>query len=417
MPTDPRTDHSQREPGDASEQTSMPDWPGLIPLGNHEAPAMPTDESVRRLSGRLWSWWKGAAQSDPFLGEDAVRDLRRDGVADTRPPSLPQTYRDQLQQPIVDWFNDASASRVRLVVLPPGGHDHWSDGWMADWAERLDLKILSPPAAGSAQMGSRPSSSGGVDASWPSDDNERPMMIEQLDRWFLRHQDHLEPIRELSWRIDQSSAKMLIVCGSWAYRWLRYFLSSASWLCHSTTIAAMDAAATAAWLIPDAAKRHADPNRPLMIRLTTTGQPVHDENHLPSGDYFATLAAQSRGIPWVAWQWWRRSLRLGPNQDHRDQQRFPDEATLWVTPIEPLPEPVSGDATSRLVLQALLLHDGLRPDQLAMVLPAHEISGAVSRLTSAKWIGWDDDRLRCRPLAYPQIRSLLTTAGFPIGAV
>ena len=182
------------------------------------------------------------------------------------------------------------------------------------------------------------------------------------------------------------------------------------------------------------------------FRLASSGVEVFPQGE---GDapkvFFQRLAAQSRGIPWVAWWLWRESLRVrreepdAQSEDGEEEQEdegevrrepgeeaaidaaargrahAPDE--VFVRPPEALVVPDRHAPDELLMLHALLIHDALTPERLYDVIPTMRDTSIVASLMQAGLIERDGDRVRVRPAAYPAIHTGLLEAGFPQGAL
>ena len=240
------------------------------------------------------------------------------------------------------------------------------------------------------------------------------IVIPQLERWFLRHRNGLVAIRSLLATIDATDRRCVIGCNSWAWEFLKKAVGAQMILPKPLTFEPFDGKRLYDWISRLAAN---EKSRRITFRLPQSGTDVlavNDDGNR-EGDYFDTLAAQSRGIPWVAWHLWRRSLRSDgeDGSEHEvDVEREADEQTLWVAALDEFTLPNPGDESPLLVLQALLLHGSLSVDELRSVLPIVGESPVVSALVSAGLVERKDGQISCRPAAYPAIRRGLSAAGF-----
>ena len=96
-----------------------------------------------------------------------------------------------------------------------------------------------------------------------------------------------------------------------------------------------------------------------------------------------------------------------------------DARTVWVVGTDEVALPRSNEDRALLVLQALLIHGGLTPTELALVLPTTGEPDMLAALVSTGHLQSEPrtHRHRISPMAYPTIRKALKAAGFPTGAI
>lgn len=143
-------------------------------------------------------------------------------------------------------------------------------------------------------------------------------------------------------------------------------------------------------------------------------------------DRLTSLAAKSLGIPWVAWHMWRHILReeLEVKEDEKlakkiaakqaEEEHSKTRLTLWVAALNEYSLPSNAGDDSLLILHALLLHDGLTQEHLALTLP---FTGAYNTANGLLMSGLvyvnEQQELHCTPEAYPAVCQGLKKAGFP----
>lgn len=407
----------------------------MIKLVDYSAPAMPTDESVRRLTDRLTGWLRSPDDEDPFISDDSLATAsggQLDALAS--PPACASLVRD-MDVTFADWIAaNRPSRRVQWVVMPPCDHHNVVRQWAVENGHRL---IQPPPRSrliehpGDDQKPFKIDFGDSIETTDDDENTELPptlIVIPRLERWMLRHQDGLMLIRRLLTEVQRSPHRFVIGCSSWAWLFFETVLDGGQWMHHGLTMRPYDADDLATWLStltdddsPSGPDDHfgADPAQPVRFRLTETGDDVfaRSDDDLDN-DFLATLAAQSDGIPWVAWELWRRSIRLGPgtpdDQADRGDEKFPNERTVWVTPMTKVPSPKRFDSAMLMVLHALLLHDGLTEDELGLTSPSVNLSAGLSALVAAEWVTHRQGRFQCRAAAYPQIIDRLRTAGYSV---
>jgi hypothetical protein len=378
------------------------------PLGQYKWPSLPAEESARLL----WRRWARLFRKKPVkhaIGEDRLqRTLAKVLNEVVSPPACGPLSRE-LSLSLEGWAAEREpAQRTKLIVLPPGD----AQGIVDLWAGEGGHQVLAAPARESLVS---PVRAAALDLR-----GEGLLVVPQLERWFLRQRHGLETVRRLLAEIDAQKRPCLIGCNGWAWRFLVRAVSADTILPEPLTFQPFDAGRLQRWFaelstVPEAAR--------IRFRLPQNGADVMalKEGGIPESDYFTKLAAQSLGIPWVAWHLWRRSLRsvrqeegseAGPGDNFRD-----DEETLWVTAPEDFSLPERHRTTGLLVLQALLIHGSLTAEELRLVLPIVGESFIVAGLIGAGFVELEGKALRCRPIAYPAARSELFAAGFPMGEI
>ncbi|MEO7916031.1 MAG: hypothetical protein ABIR16_00180 [Dokdonella sp.] len=390
----------------------------FVPLGNYKWPALPTQETVRRIasqfSERVVSWFR--KEAEPAVAKDKLHRITRSALDNVvSPPSCGPLIReldDTVSQRVAS--NDAS-NRMTLIVLPP------CDGScvIRTWASENGHDILEPP--------SRDELLNPADVSPLNLDGDGSLVIPRLEQWFLRHHDGLRRLRRLLLELDRIERPCLIGCNSWAWRFLVAAVDADLLLPAPLTFQAFDGTRLRNWFTELA---DSDGMGTLRFRLSNDGKDVMalDDRGTPHNDYFQTLAATSYGIPWVAWQLWRRSLRA-ENGDLSVEavdsikadpvsagsiSKDLDEQTIWIADLEEFKLPGSAKDAALLVLQALLIHGELTASELAQVLPELGTAAVLPALRSVGFIERDGDDYRCHPAAYPSIRSGLSAAGFAL---
>lgn len=360
----------------------------------------------------------------------------------------------------------AHADSLRLIILPPCQEL----GLLAQWARRNGHRIIEPPAgnltaldldadparldtpyAAPALPGSR-AIAGQLVPDLRSGKDGQLLVIPQLERWFLRHSNGLALVRALLATLDNLDRRCVVGCNSWAWAFLQKAAGADLILPHGLTFKAFDAQRLYQWfgmLSPTQlesgeradAQSGQEPdeasNACVTFRLARNGKKVLQmppSNDALSGDaqteYFRILAGRSLGIPWVAWRIWREALRARiEDADKSDNgldgagevpgksepiDTADDGRTVWIAESETFSLPDGREADALLVLHALLIHDALLDDELRAVLPAPTVFAIVPALLSAGYLERRDNRLQCRALAYPSIRSALATGGYPM---
>ena len=369
---------------------------------------MPTQETLRRLldrfSHRLVSRFKN--DDEPAVAKDKLHRITRSALDNVvAPPSCGPLVRELAQTITARISSPDPLTRSTLIVLPPCDRSCV----IRRWADQNDQQILEPPARSELVTAS--------DEPLPALDGDGVLVIPRLERWFLRHHDGLNRLRQLLTALDRLDRPCVIGCNSWAWRYLVAAVDADLVLPSGITYQAFDAERLHHWFSEMVGE---DGLQSLRFRLSDSGKDVMaiDDHGKLQNDYFQTLAATSLGIPWVAWHLWRRSLRaengdLHVNEHDAIDQKL-DEQTLWIAPLEEFRLRDSSRESALLVLQSLLIHGELSEAELAATLPTQGIAAVLPALRTAGFIDRDGDVYQCHPAAYPSIRSGLSAEGFAL---
>ncbi|QDT14393.1 hypothetical protein [Alienimonas californiensis] len=452
-----------RPPPDSPAEDTAPAPAPFRSLGEYAYPAMPADDAVRSWWSRLRQVFVAVEESAPLIAEDRLQRATDGGFAPGRARPSCDPLRRELDAALTDWATgppDPFVPRLQLIVLPPGDGDGDEEGLLAAWAKRHGLDVLAPPPRDGKGGFTAPTSRPPDLRPQPRDDepagrepagsergaeaDARPLVVPRLERWFLRRHNGLEPVRTLLKAIDRADRRVVIGCNSWAWAFLKIAVDAHLVLPAGRTFVAFDAERLSEWFREMAADGSSDP---VSFRLSATGGHVlkqGEQEDASNGDapngaatnYYRTLAARSLGVPWVAWDLWRRSLR-SENLSHRQAEQDaaagngaaangadesasppddPERQTLWVAALEEFTLPARHEPDALLMLQSLLIHGPLTEAELFATLPALQCGGAgvLSALAGAGFVSRSGNRVACAPAAYPSVRAGLSASGFPL---
>ncbi|WP_146533274.1 hypothetical protein [Rubripirellula reticaptiva] len=372
------------------------------PLGNYEWPVRPAEESLRRMAGDLWRTFRRKNEPDPFISDESLRWTNRSRLNEIAAPPACGPVLSELQATFAEWIADQEPSHwLQLVVLPPCDQNDI----VRSWALVNDHVILEPPARDSILD---PES----EFELPEIRGDGVIVVPRLEHWFLRHHNGLREVRTLLHQLSRLQRHCVIGCNSWAWGFLSKVANADSVFPCGLTFEAFHAARLRRWFSELASEGE---DRGRTFRSSIDGKDVFaasDQKETPS-DFFFQLAARSFGIPWVAWHLWRRSIRLGPDQDQGAEPMFADEETLWIAALEDFKMPKQDVDSALLLLQALLIHDTLTAEQIDLVVPLGGV-GVLASLVRAGFVLRQDQQYACAPAAYHVIRTQLDAAGFPM---
>ncbi len=339
-----------------------------------------------------------------------------------------------LEDALHNWFftRDPKAS-VKVVVGPPGSN---VDKTVAALGRRKGWPVYGPPTPGEILAGGN---------SWLDNLDANgllPVVIPRLGNCYLRHHNGLALIgRFLDW-LESTRRRCLVACDSWAWAYLVKALQIDAMLPPPLTLAPIDGKRLQFWL-PTLARsnggrflfREAGSGQPVFMvatgcdelirRNTLRGQMEAFGEWAGASTFAKQLAAYSRGLPEVAWSWWRECLQVTPEADKAISRGLDSEEnwyTVWVKPWSQLPLPSvpnSTGTTESIVLHTLLLHSGTTSELLEILLPFshNQIRRALHQLSAdhlAKVTA--DGCWRVTLLAYPAVRQYMENEGYLVDA-
>jgi hypothetical protein len=395
------------------ETTSL--W-SFVPLQDYLAPAAPAVERVRIGFGRLW---------DRIRSAGAVDD--QDSQVKPGPPSL--AFLDEavpspswseavagLDAALGQWAEGGGApdDQVRVVVSPSGAA---ADEIVGAWANSRQWGIVDPPRTEQILAGGKDWLAGVAQ-------DETPRVLTRLDQFYLRHYDGLELVERLIERLLTTRGPILVGCGSWSWAYLTRTLKIDVALGQPLASQALDHHLLRDWFGQLAAGRFdfcqsGETGSAFVVRKRQRESPGHDDSPGEDSDFLRQLAAFSRGIPLIAWQGWRDSLRLESENPTGETRR---EATLWVPAwsavVLPGPPGAMGPC-DHAVLHELLLQGSTTAELLAHLLPYSlaDLTNSLhvlrkSGLAEVGPQGWQVTRL-----GYPAVRESLREAGYLAGVI
>ena len=405
-----------REAGRAVEAESAL-W-NLIPLSEFKPPAGAAPEAVRSGLHDLWQRLRGSGPHRDGTETDLEMDRPSQKLLDWAAPQPDWAAEEMtgLESSLHSWLVvGATKAGVQTIVEAPLAIVRER---LERWAVGQGYSLLPPPT---------PEQILRVDPDWlnalPLGSGQR-LFLPRLERCFLRHHNGLDLLRRLIEQIDRLQPDLLLVCQSWAWRYLCQVEQIDAVLGAPLTPASFGDAELNRWLCGAAEKSSP---YDLVFREASTGKTVLDTLHQSHSDdpnrssFLKHLAARSRGNPRVAWDIWRRSLLTAKDstvEKEAEEAAAGDKGyTLWVRPWDEvqLPDLVGGTTPlDGMVLYALLQHGGLPQAILADLLPAaiSQVVYSLYQLRRAGLVQTESDEWQPTPAGYPAVRRFLAEEGF-----
>ncbi len=339
-----------------------------------------------------------------------------------------------LEDALQHWFCTRDPKRsVKVIVSPPGSN---VDQTVASLGRRKGWPVFGPPTPAQILAGGH---------AWLKNlqgDEPAPVVIPRLGRCYLRHHDGLSLlIRLLDW-LESSRRRCLLACDSWAWAYLAQALRIEAILPTPLTLAPLDGKRLQYWL-PTLARTNggrfvfrdandgqaifspAAGNDDLIRRNARPGQMETFGEWAAAGYQVRQLAAYSRGLPGIAWRWWRECLQVAPDAEDESllQVKRSDEwYTVWVKPWSSLSLPAvsqSTGAAEALLLHTLLLHGAAPASLLELLLPFshNEVRHLLHHLAAAGLVRIaPDNAWQITMWAYPAVRQYMEDEGLLVDA-
>lgn len=389
-------------------------YPELIPLDDYERPAGPT-------VNQLEDWFQSVRKkfvdrdsevtvTDDQLSKASIESIR----SFTTEPDCAFVFQ-ALDQAYTQWMDTASPDDpLRLLVFPPCDRSNR----VACWAERNQIEILEAPDRTELLSTDMP------EVAIPIGDG--PLVIPNLEKWFIRHRRGLRHIRALLTALQSSSRLCLVACSSWSWVYLKKSVNADLVLPAPQSLAPLDSEFLGNWLLDLLSD---DSDQPVVFRDYKDGKKIltREEDGTIADNFLQQLADDSSGIPWIAWQLWRRSLRTEAESEEEEEENTdkPDatkdtgqqssghdeEKVFWVVRSRQPTLPREHERAACLLLQALLIHGSLPENMLSSILPSLGESNLIVAMIRSGFIERHNGEVRCLATAYPTIWTSLENSG------
>lgn len=376
-----------------------------------------------------------------FFKSDDKADNNGAEAVQTELTSAPQSFLDKVSpyprwntaaealcQTLGSWLEDKSPNGYFRVFVAPYGSN--LDEMLGLTAQAQGWQVLEPPDMDLLLSN---------DYSWIEhilQIEADPIVIPKLEGFFYRHHNGIEHLRRLVGALFHNKKRCIIGCNSWLWHYLDsamhikdcfykyYYLQSLSaedlqlLFCELETI---DESTPTVF-------RQAD-NGTFVLPPDITGigefdpalnEHKHADSEFPS-IFLKRLAAESRGIPMVAWAIWRNSLKIAPQEDVSDSAREAaksDKTTaqrltpIWVKAFKDIeiPQiPAKIGQQAAFLLLFLLQHGGLSTEAIFALLlfDKDQLIALLIRLQKSGIIVNESDIWRISWLGYPATRRFL----------
>lgn len=395
-----------------------------------ERPFPPRREAARQNIRYAWNRIRDQAGLEPQTQRDlhAIPNYLLEWAAP--PPSSTQAVLS-LELLLEPWFLETIPFPSTQVLLDTPGSG--VEQVTKDLARRLGWRIITPPTVTQILAGGD---------EWLADvmrPDGGPFVLPRLEKCYLRHYDGFTLINRLLDWLDQTEQRCVLACDSWAWSFLDKSIQIEAALAPPLALAPFNGARLQYWL-PSLARRtyrgafvfrRADNGR-LLFPRADSDQEEELRHAIPDSlDYYGEwvnvdyylkqLAAYCRGMPGVAWAWWRRCLHVSADLtiDTAVQQEAALDAgyTVWVQPwsqVKLINIPPRLGTEAFFILHALLLHGEMSLDTIATLLPFthNQIRQSLYQLSQLEIVNQLNGLWRVTLLGYPVVRQKLESEGY-----
>ncbi|MBM4071223.1 MAG: hypothetical protein FJ271_20145 [Planctomycetes bacterium] len=362
----------------------------FAPATGYDTPAQPASEKVKTGLSALWKRvWRGNSQVTVDQENSECPPLAAEILTEVLPEHHYEAAAASLKSYLNHWLHEANPdSLMQAVIGPPGSG---VQEIVARWGQQVSARLLLPPDQ--ERLFDPPSD----DWQAAARDEEGVLVIPELERFYLRHSDGLDLMRQLAEWLWVSPRRVVVGCDSWAWAYLSKAVKIDAVFSTPIALESLDGDALWTWFRPRPRGRY-------LVRTAWNGEvvyPVQLEEGAGSANsgaedkdppykgahLFQKLAAMSRGIPDVALALWRKCLGEGKPEDIQEGRK----SGAPLTPIRVLsPEslvlpsiPAGVSTREAIILHTLLLHAGLPLSILSRVVPPcigrHRDAGRIAR--------------------------------------
>ena len=386
----------------------------------YETPAHPATEKVKTGLSALWKrFWPINSQGSADEEDSECRPLSEMALAEIMPESHWDAAANALTVQLNPWVREKTPdSFMQAVIGPPGSG---VSEVVTRWGNQASARLLLPPdPARLFDPGSD---------YWQGAElgTEGILVIPELERFYLRHSDGFDLIRQLVELLWTSPRKIVVGCDSWTWAYLCNTVKIDAAFRMPMALESLSGDALRAWFRPRPRGRYfvrTAGNGELIYPIESAedaarnvkdGTPENQEQQYKGADVFQRIAAMSRGIPEVALALWRECLCEGEAEANRHESRSALELTPMPIHVRAPQElalpsiPAGASTREAIILHTLLLHAGLPSSILFQIVPfpVSDVIATLSALREARLILERAGVWKVAPLGYSSVRSFV----------
>lgn len=382
---------------------------GFISLADYKAPAVPTTKLVEKY------WRKTLAlishgDQQPYLPSDELASTDDKALRQFFPPPRYDELYDELDATLKNAFDHRPPHPLFWLCLPAG-----DPGILAGWAARHDYQVLSPPTRAdlsthqsthqSAKLGEQAKAGRGV------------LVVPMLERWFLRELSGVTLLKATLSRLEAHDGPVIISTNGFALLFLQQLFAGHNLMAKALTFRPYQGERLYRWLFQQI---YQGDSRSFIIKDSVSGRELFAKTSAepcPAPAILARLAADCRGIPWLAWQLLTSTLKTRKQVSDGDSttEVYDTSAGLWRhAPAQRREHALYAD-NARFLLHALAVHGPLAKADIARVIPCD--LGSLGDLCLDGFVLAKDGEYRLNPLCYSAIVQSLKSAGIACPAL
>jgi hypothetical protein len=377
----------------------------VVALTEYRLPVTPAKKAAERKLSGLWRLvWPMTEQSEPAKAKQFLSSITEEYQHGLTPAFNWHEAAQALDSRWSEWAEQTtSANRVQFLVGPPYSGQ---DKILHIWASRLGWEIL--PIPDRSQLLDCPKT-------WLETILNKPPVtgwyIPNLEHCFLRDVNGLDFIRQLLEAVFSGRlGRVAIACDSWAWSYLQNI-----WPVSAQQVFCMQG--ISAEHLADFYRLHIRREKSQRVRILNakSGEDLLSTDTEECNNEFRWLAAIARGNPGICKHLWQGNLHraIEQNKSGSADQSDPD-LFWWSTPPQLFHIPIENMENSEMLLHTLLLHNGLSTNLLVKLLPlaSTQTLALLYQFEQQGLVKQYHDNWRVAPLAYSEIRDLLSKSGY-----
>lgn len=384
----------------------------FIPLSQFEAPRISASDEVRMwYSGLIDQIKKKPSHGASFVQTEELSKVPNFLLDRLLPNDEHTLVIEELENILTIWKDNRNKQSYTPVIV--GSVDGSVNRLLRKFAKNAGWRVLGAPNESMLL-----SLDFETYLSYTDVPDNVPIVIPNLEKWFLRHHFGLNFLRDVIQWLRSQNKTCVIGCQSWAWRYLRKTMKIDTLFPYVLTISPKSPENLNSWL--------SHPNKPFnniefTFRCTVDGQPIFNGNGQPS-QFVSRLAAHTRGQPWLARELWKESLLVHDHHHTASEEAMvaSDNCTsfsIWVKPWEEsefLDLPNSLSNNDLRMLHTSLIHGGITEATLNELFSANpsNTSHQLSVLEHAGLMSQKEESWIVSPVKYPAIRRKLVQEGF-----
>lgn len=363
-------------------------------LTEYKAPAIP----ATKIAAKYWQKTKALLMRDndqPYMPSDQLAYADATALRHFFPAASYQLLLDELNATLLGHLDTKAPHPVFWICMPEGNPD-----LLASWADAEGYGLLSPPPRAqllNQQNAITQSRQGGV------------LVVPALEQWFLRHHQGVNAVRATIAELLSHDGPVVLGGNGFALMLLQQLCTDQDIWPKALTFRPFKTERLYPWLYRNIYKGE---TRTFVIKESVSGKDLFGESitdPIPVRSLFNRLAADSLGIPWLAWHILTSSLKTRKQVEEGEASVRDSSAELWLHTVPTRNEQALRSKNAKFILHAIAIHGSLTQKELLMVLPCQ--LAALTDLCLEGYLLQEGESYRINPLCYATIYHALKAAG------